>query len=69
MAIEIKKVVRVFKYNSVTLPDPGETLSPDQVRDLYSASYPELANAVVEGPETKGNEMTYKFVKAVGTKG
>ncbi|PKO58337.1 MAG: carbamoylphosphate synthase large subunit [Betaproteobacteria bacterium HGW-Betaproteobacteria-18] len=69
MAIKVEKVVRVFVYNSVTLPDPGEKLTPDQVRDIYSASYPELANAVVEGPVTKGNEMTYKFVKAVGTKG
>lgn len=69
MAIKVQKMVREFKYNSVTLPDPGEGLTPVQVRDLFSANFPELATAEIEGPETKGNKLQYKFVKAVGTKG
>lgn len=69
MAIKVEKVVRVFKYNSVTMPDPGVNLSPEQVRDIYSANYPELATAEIEGPVTSGNKLQYKFVKSAGTKG
>ena len=69
MALKISSVKRTFKYNSITLPDPGEKLSPEAVRDLYAANYPELATAEIEGPETVGNSLQYKFVKSVGTKG
>ena len=67
--MEITKLKRVFKYNGVTLPDPSPDMSPDDVRDLYSATYAELATAGVEGPETKGTQLVYSFRKAVGTKG
>jgi len=53
----------------MTLPDPGSDMAPDDVRDLYSANYAELATASVEGPETKGSQIIYEFRKAVGTKG
>lgn len=69
MAVTTTALKRHFKYNSVKLPDPGSNLSPEQVRDLYSATYPELASASIEGPVTKGNSMEYEFRRAVGTKG
>lgn len=69
MAIQVQALKRVFKYNGMNLPDPAADMSPDEVKDLYSASYAELATAVVEGPETKGNQLIYTFRKAVGTKG
>jgi PRTRC genetic system protein C len=69
MAITTTKLTRAFSYASVTLPDPGAQMSPEEVRDFYSASYPELATATVEGPETKGDQLVYSFRKAVGTKG
>lgn len=69
MAIQVENLTRVFKFNSVTLPCPGAKLTPDEVRDLYSASYPELTNAVTEGPETVGSQIVYTFKKSVGTKG
>ena len=69
MAVQAQKITRSFSYASVTLPDPGEHMTPEEVRDLYSATYPELATASVEGPETKGDQLVYSFRKAVGTKG
>lgn len=69
MAIQVQTLKRVFRYNSLRLPDPAPTMTPDQVRDLYSATYAELATAVVEGPETKNGEMVFSFKKQVGTKG
>jgi len=69
MSIKVQTLKRVFKYNGMTLPDPAADMTPEEVRDLYSATYAELATAVVEGPETKGNQLIYSFRKAVGTKG
>ena len=51
MSISVAKLTREFVYNGVTFPDPGPTFSPDDVRDLYSAQYPELTTAAIDGPE------------------
>jgi len=67
--MKIAKLERKFKYNSITLPDPNIGLSPDAVREFYSAQYPELASAMVEGPVTNGNASTWTFVRAAGSKG
>jgi PRTRC genetic system protein C len=67
MAIETTELQRVFRYNSVELPDPGGTA--DEVRELYSATYPEIVNAAIEGPEEKDGKLVYTFRRAVGTKG
>jgi len=69
MAIQTKKLTRVFTYNGVTLPDPGVGLTAEQVRDVYSATYPEIVTASIEGPTPKGDKLEYAFRKSVGTKG
>jgi PRTRC genetic system protein C len=69
MTISIAKLIRAFTYNGMQLADPGPAFSPDQVRDLYSAQYPELTTATVEAPEYAGEVATYKFVRAAGAKG
>ena len=69
MAITTREVVREFKYSGVTLPDPGSALSPEQIRDLYSATYPEIVSATIEGPVIKGTKMVYEFRRVTGTKG
>ena len=62
-------ITRSFRYNSVTLPDPNPALDPEQIREFYAAQYPELNNAVVEGPVTSGAVATYTFLRAAGAKG
>lgn len=69
MAVIVKDMVRSFSYNGVTLPDPGKNLSVEEVRDVYSASFPEIVSASIEGPEQKGGKLVYTFRKSVGTKG
>ena len=69
MAITVQKLLRSFAYNGIALPDPGAELSPEQVRDVYSATYPEITTASIEGPEQKGDRLVYTFRRAVGTKG
>ncbi len=68
MAIKIEKLEREFHYNGLVLADvPGQ--SPEDVQSIYSAAYPEITAAVIEGPERKGDKLVYTFKRAVGTKG
>lgn len=67
--ISIAKLVREFVYNGMTFADPGEAFSAEDVRDIYSAQYPELTTAAVEGPEYTGAVARYTFKRAAGAKG
>jgi PRTRC genetic system protein C len=67
--LKVEKLNRVFLYNGVKLPDPGAHLTVEEVRDMYVATYPELATAAIEGPSPKNGEMEYSFVRSVGYKG
>lgn len=69
MSVTVTTLVREFAYNGVALPDPGPALTVEQVRDVYSATYPEIVTASIEGPEIKGGKQVYTFRRAVGTKG
>jgi PRTRC genetic system protein C len=69
MALEATDIKRTFKYNGMTLGDPSAGKSPDQVRMFFARQYPELLNAVVEGPVTKNGNSVYSFARAVGAKG
>lgn len=68
MSIAISPIVRTFNYQGIMLPDvPG--LAPREVRDLYSAQYPELISAEIDGGEIVNGRQDYTFRKAVGVKG
>jgi PRTRC genetic system protein C len=69
MSISIARLVREFVYNGVNFVDPGPTFSPEEVRDLYSAQYPELTTAAIEGPVYEGEIARYTFMRAAGAKG
>ena len=69
MAIQTQAHTRSFNNNGLDLPDPGSEMSPGDVRDLFSATYPELANAEIVGPEVRGDRLAYTFRRAAGTKG
>ena len=69
MALTATAATRCFNFNGVDLPDPAPTMTTEEVRDLYSATYPELTTATIEGPEVRGNRMVYSFRRAAGTKG
>jgi PRTRC genetic system protein C len=67
--IDAKVLSRGFTYNGVKLPDPDPKMTPDEVKNLYSLQYPELATAAISGPEASGEHLLYSFVRAIGTKG
>jgi PRTRC genetic system protein C len=64
-----KALLREFFYNGVRIPDPDPAMTVEQVRDLLTPNFPEMATAFVSGPEDTGNELRYTFSRAIGTKG
>ncbi len=73
MALEIKGLQRVFKIrkgsSEIELADPDNSLSPNEVMDFYSMTYPELTTASVHGPECEDDSVVYRFKTTIGTKG
>jgi len=67
--MEVHRLEREFHYSGVKLPDTNPTMSLEQVRDAYTAIYPEIATAAIEGPETANGKLVYRFVRAIGAKG
>jgi PRTRC genetic system protein C len=60
---------RSFSFNGLTLPDPDDGMTTDQVRDFYAGTYPELNNAGIKGPVEQNNQAVYTFNIQTGTKG
>lgn len=69
MALVVAKMTRLFLFNGIRLPDPNPTMNVDDVKAMYAAQYPELATAIVNGPEAVGDKMRYTFDRAIGSKG
>jgi len=60
---------REFSFNGVKLPDPNPAMTVEDVRGVLAMQYPEIATAVVTGPEPVGDTMKYTFERAIGSKG
>ena len=64
---------RIFLHTDngleIKLSDPANKLSPEAVLNFYANTYPVLTTAKIEGPEIKDDEIQYKFVSTLGTKG
>jgi PRTRC genetic system protein C len=67
--MEIIQIKRVFKYNDLTLTDPDENKSPNQVLDHFANIYPALSIAKVESKGIEDDQDVYEFNVNVGTKG
>jgi len=52
-----------------TVPDPAPQMSVEQVRDLLTPQFPEIATATLTGPEDTGTTLRYTFSRAIGSKG
>ncbi len=73
MALEIKGVKREFKMKKngkeIILDDPGSGMSPAEVMDFYSMTYPELTTSTIHGPEIENDKAVYEFKTTIGVKG
>jgi PRTRC genetic system protein C len=62
-------MAREFMFNGSRIPDPDPKMAVEQVRDLLTPSYPEIATATLTGPEDTGATLRYTFSRAIGSKG
>lgn len=66
-------LARVFLFTTggreMKLTDPENRYTPEEVKHFYAGSYPILTNAHIEGPNIHDDEIQYKFVTTLGTKG
>ena len=64
---------RVFLFRhegtELELSDPHTAFTPQNVMNFYSATYPVLTTAKIEGPEINNDRVEYHFVTNIGTKG
>jgi PRTRC genetic system protein C len=67
--LKIETLQREFFYNGTRIPDPAPNLSVEEVRELLTPSWPEIATATLEGPEDTGSTLRYTFNRAIGSKG
>jgi PRTRC genetic system protein C len=68
-SLKTETLLREFHYNGVRIPDPGPELTVEQVRELLTPNYPEIATASLSGPEDTGSVLRYTFSRAIGSKG
>ena len=68
-SLKAEVLLREFNYNGVRIPDPAPQMSVEQVRDLLTPTYPEIATATLTGPEDTRAALRYTFSRAIGSKG
>ena len=68
-SLKAEVLLREFNYNGVRIPDPAPQMSVEQVRDLLTPQFPEIATATLTGPEDTGTTLRYTFNRAIGSKG
>ena len=69
MALQIQGVKRQFKHGNRQLDDPDPNITPEEVKQFYAGTYPELTTSNVHGPKMDGDVAVYEFKTTVGTKG
>ena len=69
MSLTTTPLHREFFYNGTRIPDPGPNLTVEQVRELLTPTFPEIATAIFTGPEDTGTALRYTFSRAIGSKG
>jgi PRTRC genetic system protein B len=62
--MQLRVMEREFLYNGSRIPDPDPKMEIEQVRELLTPSYPEIATATMTGPEDTGAFITRHGVTA-----
>lgn len=73
MALEVTNLSRVFNYKKdgkvIPLTDPNPELTVEEILKVHSATYPELTNAVVEGPVVENDKAVFSISTKAGKLG
>jgi PRTRC genetic system protein C len=67
--LKAEVLLREFNYNGVRIPDPAPQMTVEQVREMLTPTFPEIATASLTGPEDTGTVLPYTFSRAIGSKG
>jgi PRTRC genetic system protein C len=67
--LKAEALLREFNYNGVRIPDPAPQMTVEQVREILTPTFPEIATASLTGPEDTGTVLRYTFSRAIGSKG
>ena len=67
--LKVEAIEREFYFNGTRIPDPAPQMTAEEVRDLLTPTYPEIATATLTGPEDTGTTLRYTFSRAIGSKG
>ncbi|WP_102127970.1 PRTRC system protein C [Deinococcus planocerae] len=67
--VTVTAVQRKIVYEGRELADVSPTVSVEDVVKIHALTTPELATAVVEGPELQEGQRVYTVKKRLGTKG
>lgn len=59
---------RTFIFNDQELPDPDPSKTPNEVKEIYAATYPSLTTANAVFSKKDGKDV-YEFKTSPGTKG
>jgi len=65
----VTEVKRKIVFEGRELADVNPTASTEDVVKIHALTIPELATAIVEGPELREGERVYTVKKRLGTKG
>ena len=58
--LKASSLPREFVFNGSRIPDPDPRMNIDQIRDLLTPSYPEIATAIMTGPEDTGTSRRWR---------
>lgn len=64
-----QKFVYMASGQEVELDDPTDAYTPQQIKDHWTTTFPELSNASWEEKRAKDGTKVITFAKKVGTKG
>jgi PRTRC genetic system protein C len=67
--LKTEVLLREFYFNGTRIPDPSPQMTVEEVRDLLTPTYPEIATATLTGPDDTGSALRYTFDRAIGSKG
>ncbi|GAA5534085.1 PRTRC system protein C [Deinococcus aluminii] len=67
--VTVTEVQRKILFEGRELADVNPCSSVEDVVKMHAVTTPELATAVIEGPELKEGERVYTVKKRLGTKG
>lgn len=67
--VTVTALTRKFLFEGRELADFNPDADPETIKGMHAATTPELASAIIEGPELVEGARVYTFKKRLGTKG